>query len=149
MDAIRKLEQQHGEVVRLFGEYRLLGGGSSPNRDAAFKRLGAAIGAYTDLEAKVLYPAAKARSTAAVLPRFINEEVQLARHLAELSALRPGAEPFEQKLNDLERDLLVHAREQAAELYPRVRVQLGRLRLEELGEQMERVTGKPEGMLPS
>jgi len=141
MDAIGKLESQHSEVVRLFREYRLPG--EVRDREGIFGKLSEAIATYTEYEGRIFYPAAKARRTAKMLPRFIDEQRRLDRHLAELKKLHPGVGPFDQKLNDLERDIEAHAREQSEELYPQVRAQLGRLGLDKLGEQMERMTREP------
>src|SRR6185312_7310729 len=108
--------------------------GERGNREAIFGKLSDAITTYTEYERRIFYPAAKARRTATMLPRFIDEQLRLDRHLAELKKFHPGEAPFDQRLDDLERELATHAREQSEELYPEVRAQLRRLGLDQLGD---------------
>lgn len=144
MDAIELLEKQHREVESFFRELKLLDPAEPKSRQAIFEMLADALAVHAQIEERIFYPAAKSKRTTGILHHSVEEHLGQKRLLARLMELQPSDPHFLDLLEQLEREVSHHVREEETQLLPYARLQLGRVKLEELGAQMERLTTELE-----
>lgn len=136
-DAIVLLKEDHKEVKELFRRFEQIkdGGGSEVGdvvRDAC--RL---LIVHTKVEEELFYPAARDAIDDGDLLDEANEEHHVADVLIEeLSALDPDDDAYVAKFTVLTESVKHHIEEEEDELFPKVRDQLGRNDLQDLGEKM-------------
>ena len=134
MDAIVMLREQHRAVEKLFkavdkGDLSVV-----PDICAALEQ-------HARIEEEVFYPAVRAEvpDEVAEVLEATEEHLIVKRLVAELTELSPDDETYEAKATVLAELVRHHVREEEDEMFPEVRSALGRKRLTELAEEMERV----------
>lgn len=137
MDAIELLRRQHREVEAFFREFKMLNPESPRSRTAIFEMIADALAVHAKIEEQIFYPAAKFRKTEKLLKESVQEHLQVKRVIAELLEMDETDPQFAAKVEKLEQDVQHHVEEEEQQLFPMVRTQLGRIKLEQLGEQME------------
>jgi hemerythrin-like domain-containing protein len=133
MDAIVMLREDHRRVEKLFKEFER-------GDTAVVADICDALEQHAMLEEQVFYPAVKdaveeARGT--VLESLEEHHVVTAL-IEELRAMSGDEENYVAKATVLMENVRHHIREEEDELFPDVRSALGRKRLQELAEDMER-----------
>jgi hypothetical protein len=148
MDAIELLEKQHREVESFFRELKLLDRNEPKSRQAIFEMIADSLAVHAQIEERIFYPAAKSRKTDTLLHHSVEEHLQVKRVIARLMAMDLADPQFEPLLAELERDVTHHVRDEETQLLPYARLQLGRMKLDELGAQMERMVADLEQHQP-
>jgi hemerythrin superfamily protein len=135
MDAIVMLRTQHREVEKLF---KAVDKGDL----AVVPEICAALEEHARIEEDVFYPAVRAEvpDEASDILESLEEHLIVKRLVAELQEMSADDEAYEAKATVLAENVRHHVREEEDELFPAVREALGRKRLVELAEEMQRET---------
>lgn len=144
MDAIELLKRQHREVEAFFREFKMLNVDSPRSRTAIFEMIADALAVHAKIEEQIFYPAAKFRKTEKLLKESVREHLQVKRDIAQLLEMNEDDPQFVPRVEKLEQDVQHHVEEEEQQLFPLVQHQLGRLKLERLGEEMEALAGQLE-----
>ena len=139
-DALVLLKNDHKEVERLFKEFEKAST-SAQRKGQIAKQVSRLLTAHTYIENEVMYP--QVRALVPTLEDDILESYE-EHHvvdvlLQELAALRPDDEAFEPKFTVLIENVRHHVTEEEDEWFPKVRNELGRNQLQEIGASMERL----------
>ncbi|MFN8157064.1 MAG: hemerythrin domain-containing protein [Candidatus Nanopelagicales bacterium] len=133
MDAIVLLRTQHREVEKLF---KAVDKGDL----SVVPEICAALEEHALIEEDVFYPAVRAEvpDEASDILESLEEHLIVKRLVAELREMDPDDEAYEAKATVLAENVRHHVREEEDELFPAVRSALGRKRLVELADEMQR-----------
>jgi hemerythrin superfamily protein len=140
MDAITLLKADHKTVKSLFTKFSKLGDGATKSKREIVDQIIEALSVHAAIEEQVFYPAIRKEVEEVgddVLEAL--EEHHVAKWLlSELDGMEPGHERFDAKVKVLIESVRHHIEEEEGELFPEVRQALGRKRLQELGEALEK-----------
>src|SRR5262245_52659004 len=143
MDAITMLKDDHKAVEQLFRRFEKAGDGARSEKRRVVDKLIEALSTHAAIEEQVFYPVARAtvpKADDVVLESL--EEHHLAKlTLAELERMSADDERFDAKVTVLIENVRHHVKEEENEFFPRVRDELGRGALAELGEAMAAARG--------
>ncbi len=137
MNAIDLLEQQHREVEELFEEFDDAGEGASKTKERLCKEISDALAVHAEIEEKLFYPESKQENTEELLRESVEEHLAMKRIVADLVESGPDDEQFEAKMKVLKEQVEHHVGEEEKELFPRVRKDLSRDELDDLGDRMQ------------
>lgn len=133
------LKKQHKVVMKLFKEVE------NSEDPRARRRLMADIAAHlkvhTTIEEEIFYPAVSEIGTdkaEEMILEAVEEHHVVDLVLAELPTVDPAADTFEAKMTVLRELIEHHVEEEQDELFPMAEKKLGRERIDELGEELER-----------
>ena len=137
MDAITLLKADHKSVNALFRAFEK---SDDPREkrtlvDSMIKELSV----HAAIEEEIFYPAARAEAedTTDEVLESLEEHHVVKWVLSELQGLDPGDERFEPKTTVLIELVRHHVEEEEKEFFPKVRSEVGRKRLGEIGQQLE------------
>ena len=105
---------------------------------------------HTYIENEVMYP-----EVCALLPDLKDDVLESYEHhvadalCMELAAMSADAERFDAKATVLIENVTHHIEEEEQDWFPKVRADLGRKRLQELGARLEQAGRRRPGRLPS
>ena len=140
MDAITVLKDDHKSVQKHFRDFETSSDRARAARANAAQAAIRELAVHAALEEQIFYPAIRAEVddlTDEVLESL--EEHHVVKWLcSELEAMTPDDERFAPKMAVLIENVRHHVREEEAELFPAVRQSLGRKRLAEIGELLEK-----------
>lgn len=140
MDAITLLKADHKAVKSMFTAFGKLGDNAHTAKRNLVDQMIEALSVHASIEEVVFYPAVRKEveeSDADVLQAL--EEHHVATWLlSELDGMEPTEERFDAKVKVLMESVKHHITEEESELFPLVRQELGRKRLQEIGEDLER-----------
>jgi len=133
MDAIVLLRTQHREVEKLF---KAVDKGDL----SVVPEICAALEEHARIEEDVFYPAVRDEvpEEVSTILESLEEHLIVKRLVAELSQMQRDDDAYEAKATVLAENVRHHVREEEDELFPAVRSALGRKRLLELAEEMQR-----------
>ena len=133
MDAIVLLRTQHREVEKLF---KAVDKGDL----SVVPEICAALEEHARIEEEVFYPAVRAEvpDEVSTILESLEEHLIVKRLVAELSQMQRDDDAYEAKATVLAENVRHHVREEEDELFPAVRSALGRKRLVELADEMQR-----------
>lgn len=139
MDGIVLLKNDHKTVEKLFKQFEKAGEDPKAKRkivDAIIEELTI----HAHIEERIFYPAARSAvpDTSDHILESVEEHHVVVWMLSELRDLDPTDERFDAKVTVLIENVRHHVEEEEQEWFPEVRKGLGRKRLQELGEQMEK-----------
>jgi hemerythrin superfamily protein len=141
VDGIVLLKEDHKAVERLFKEFEKTHEKATPDakRQLVDKILDALV-THAYIEETIFYPAARADvpETKEHVLESVEEHHVVAWLLSEVRTLDPADETFDAKVTVLIENVRHHVEEEEQEWFPEVRKALGRKRLTELGERMEK-----------
>lgn len=145
MNAIELLKTQHREVNQLFEQIGELQG----ERDAGERldltnQVADALAVHARIEEEIFYPACKRAEVEELLRESLEEHLIQKRLIADLVDMEPGDPQFDARCHELEEMVEHHVQFEESELMPRVERFLGQRRLEELGDEMERLATEIE-----
>lgn len=134
-DAIVLLKSDHKEIRKLFREFRGAGPDARVEKGRIVDKIIEALTVHTYIENEVMYP--DVRELAPDLEDDILESYE-EHHVAdvlvtELAAMKPDDERFDAKATVLIENVEHHIEEEEQEWFPKVREELGRKRLQEMG----------------
>jgi len=146
MNAITLLKNDHKTVEKLFKEFEKAH--KSDARPDAKKRIVdqviTELVTHAYIEETIFYPAARkaAPETGEHVLESVEEHHVVAWMLSELMHLDPADERYDAKMTVLMENVRHHVEEEEQDWFPEVRKELGRKRLQELGEQLEAAKAK-------
>jgi hemerythrin superfamily protein len=143
-DAIVLLKNDHKEIRKLFRDFRGAGSGAEVEKGRIVNKIIEALTVHTYIENEVMYP--KVRELAPDLEDDILESYE-EHHVAdvlvtELAAMKPGDERFDAKTTVLIENVEHHIEEEEQDWFPKVREELGRKHLQEIGVRLLEVKEK-------
>ena len=133
MDAIVLLRTQHREVEKLF---KAVDKGDL----SVVPEICAALEEHARIEEDVFYPAVsdEVPDEMSMVRESLEEHLIVKRLVSELSRMAADDPTYEAKATVLAENVRHHVREEEDELFPAVRSALGRKRLVELADEMQR-----------
>ena len=143
-DAIVLLKADHGEIRRLFRDFRKAGAAAHREKGRIVANVIELLTVHTYLENEIMYPQVRR-----LLPDLEDDVLESyeEHHLAdvltmELWSMNPQDERFDAKATVLIESVEHHMEEEEESWFPRVRDGLGRKQLQELGAEMIRARAK-------
>ncbi len=152
MDAIKLLKEQHDEVTELFEAYEDTK--SKNEKQAIFQEIADNLAAHAEIEEKIFYPAAYAKSTKDLLFEAVEEHLAAKRIISDLLTMSPSDENFDAKVKVLKEQIEHHIREEEDDLFKQIRKELPKDEMETLGKKMKalfekEMSGEPSHKVPS
>ncbi|NDV06455.1 hemerythrin domain-containing protein [Rhodococcus sp. IEGM 248] len=137
-DAIVLLKNDHKEIRKLFRDFRGAGPNARVEKGRIVDEIIEALTVHTYIENEGMYP--EVRDLAPDLEDDILESYEM-HHVAdvlvvELAAMKPDDERFDAKTTVLIESVEHHIEEEEQEWFPKVREELGRRQLREMGARM-------------
>ncbi|WP_406368506.1 hemerythrin domain-containing protein [Streptomyces sp. NBC_00647] len=147
MDGIVLLKEDHKTVEKLFKQFEKAGEDSHVEKRKIADQVIEELTNHTWIEEKIFYPAAReaAPDTKDHVLESVEEHHVVLWMLSELKDLDPTDERFDAKMTVLIENVRHHVEEEEKEWFPDVRKAMGRNRLTELGEQMEKAKQRAPG----
>lgn len=138
MDAITLLKNDHKTVNALFRRFEKAKDPGS--RRSVVDDIVRELAVHSAIEEQVFYPAVReaVESTEDVVLESLEEHHIVKWTLSELDGMDPEHERFVPKVTVLKESVQHHVEEEESELFPKVRAALGRKRLGEIGDAMEK-----------
>jgi hemerythrin superfamily protein len=136
MDAITLLRDDHKTVEQLFKRFEKAGDRAHVEKREVVDRIIEELSVHAAIEEQVFYPVARATvpDTEDVALESLEEHHIVKWVLAELESLDPGDERFTAKVTVLIENVRHHVKEEEDEFFPKVRRELSRSALADLGE---------------
>ncbi|WP_067824767.1 hemerythrin domain-containing protein [Nocardia inohanensis] len=137
-DAIVLLREDHKQIRKLFRDFEKAGASAHAEKGRLVDKIIELLTVHTYLENECMYPAVRK-----LLPDLEDDilESYEEHHVAdvlvmELAGMKPEDERFTAKTTVLIENVDHHIEEEEGEWFPKVRDQLGRKQLQEIGERM-------------
>ena len=136
MDAITLLRDDHKTVERLFKRFEKAGDRAHVEKRQIVDQIIEELSIHAAVEEQVFYPVARATvpDTEDIALESLEEHHIVKWVLSELTDLDPTNERFDAKVTVLIENVRHHVEEEEQEFFPKVRNQLGRKALSDLGE---------------
>jgi hemerythrin superfamily protein len=136
MDAIVFLKNDHHTVEQLFKSFEQAGKRAHVQKRQIVDRIIEELSMHTAIEEQVFYPIARAAvpDTEDMALESLEEHHVVKWLLSELTDMDPAHERFDAKVTVLMENVRHHVKEEERDFFPKVRGQLGRNELAELGE---------------
>ncbi|TQC49612.1 hemerythrin domain-containing protein [Rhodococcus sp. WS4] len=137
-DAIVLLKNDHKEIRKLFRDFRGAGPHADVEKGRIVDKIIETLTVHTYIENECMYP--EVRELAPDLEDDILESYE-EHHVAdvlvvELAGMKPSDERFDAKATVLIENVEHHIEEEEQEWFPKVREELGRKRLQEIGARL-------------
>src|SRR6478735_11417071 len=138
MDAITLLKNDHHTVEQLFKRYERAGEQAYAEKQEVVDRIIEELSKHAAIEEQLFYPVARATvpGTDDIALESLEEHHVVKVLLAELQEMDPTHERFDAKVTVLIENVRHHVEEEEDEFFPKVREELGRKALNELGDAM-------------
>jgi hemerythrin-like domain-containing protein len=139
MDAITLLKNDHKDVEKLFKRFENAGDQAYTEKREIVDRIIEALSKHAAIEEQLFYPVSRATvdDTEDVVLESMEEHHVVKWLLSELEAMDPRHERFDAKTTVLIENVRHHVEEEEDEFFPKVRDELGRNALNELGDAMQ------------
>lgn len=139
MDAITLLKKDHKTVEQLFKRFEQAGDRAYVEKRQIVDRIIEELSVHAAIEEQLFYPAARAEvpETEGDALESMEEHHIVKWQLAELEKLDPRDERFDAKVTVLIENVRHHVDEEENEFFPKVREELGRNDLGDLGDAMD------------
>jgi hemerythrin superfamily protein len=138
MDAITLLKADHKDVEQLFKRFEKAGDHAYTEKRAIVDRIIEALSKHAAVEEQLFYPVVRATvpDTDAIALESLEEHHVVKWVLSELEQIDPQHERFDAKVTVLIENVRHHVEEEEQEFFPKVRDELGRNALSDLGDAM-------------
>jgi hemerythrin superfamily protein len=138
MDAITLLKDDHRTVEQLFKRFEKAGEQAHVQKRQIVDRIIEELSVHAAVEEQVFYPVARATvpETEDMALESLEEHHVVKWLLSELADMDPAHERFDAKVTVLIENVRHHVEEEERDFFPKVRDQLGRNDLADLGEAM-------------
>ena len=138
MDAITLLKNDHKTVEQLFKRYEQAGDQAFVEKRRLVDRMIEELSAHAAVEEQLFYPAARVTvpDTEDIALESIEEHHIVKWELSELEDMDPSDERFDAKVTVLMENVRHHVEEEENDFFPKVRDELGRNALNDLGDAM-------------
>ena len=138
MDAITLLKKDHRTVEQLFRRYEQAGDRAYAEKRKIVDRIIEELAQHAAIEEQVFYPAARREADADDMALEAIEEHHIVKwELSELERMDPADERFDAKVRVLIENVRHHVSEEESEFFPKVREEIGRNELGEIGDAMQ------------
>jgi hemerythrin superfamily protein len=139
MDAITLLRNDHRTVEQLFKRFEKAGDGALVEKRQIVDRIVEELSIHATIEEQLFYPVARATvpGTDDIACESLEEHHIVKWVLSELDGMDPAAERFDAKVTVLIENVRHHVEEEEQDFFPKVRNELGRKALGDLGEALE------------
>lgn len=139
MDAITLLKNDHQTVEKLFRRFEKAGDRAHAEKREVVDRIIEELSIHAAIEEQLFYPVTRATvpDVEDVALESLEEHHIVKWVLAELEKLDPTDERFTAKVTVLIENVRHHVEEEETDYFPKVRAELGRKALGELGDAME------------
>lgn len=136
MDAITLLKEDHLTVEQLFKRYEKAGKRAHVQKRQIVDRIIEELSVHAAIEEQVFYPVARATvpGTETIALESLEEHHIVKWLLSELAGMDPAHERFDAKVTVLIENVRHHVEEEESDFFPKVRKQLGRNELADLGD---------------
>ena len=136
MDAITLLKSDHQTVEQLFKRFEQAGERAHVQKRQIVDRIIEELSVHAAIEEQVFYPVARAAvpDTETIALESLEEHHIVKWLLSELVDMAPSHERFTAKVTVLMENVRHHVKEEENDFFPKVRAQLGRNELGELGD---------------
>ena len=140
MDAITLLRNDHKTVEQLFKRFEKAGDGALVEKRQIVDRIVEELSIHATIEEQLFYPVARATvpGTEDIALESLEEHHVVKWVLSELDGMDPAAERFDAKVTVLIENVRHHVEEEEGEFFPKVRNELGRKALGDLGDALEK-----------
>jgi hemerythrin superfamily protein len=140
VDAITLLKNDHKTVKKLFREFERAHKKDEPGREKYAAQIVEELSIHAAIEEQIFYPAVRAEvpDLEDAILESLEEHHGVKWTCLELTMMDPSDERFDAKVTVLSEHVNHHVKEEEETWFPKVREKLGRARLAELGEQLER-----------
>lgn len=140
MDAITMLKDDHKTVEALFKRFEKAGDRALVQKREIVDRIIEELSVHAAVEEQVFYPVTRATVPAVedVALESLEEHHIVKWVLSELDGMDPEDERFDAKVTVLIENVRHHVKEEEGEYFPKVREELGRNALVDIGEVMAR-----------
>ncbi len=141
MDAITLLKNDHKTVEDLFRRFEQAGERAYVEKRRLVDRIIEELSRHAAVEEQLFYPATRATvpDTDDIALESIEEHHIVKWELEELKDMDPHDERFDAKVAVLMENVRHHVEEEESEYFPKVREELGRNDLQDLGDAMEQI----------
>ena len=138
MDAITLLRNDHRTVEQLFKRFEKAGDNAFVAKREIVDRIIEELSVHAAIEEQLFYPAARATVPGVedIALESLEEHHIVKWVLSELDGMAPTDERFDAKVTVLIENVRHHVEEEQTEFFPKVRDELGRKALNELGDAM-------------
>jgi len=135
MDAITLLKQDHESVEQLFKQFEQAGDRAHVRKRELVDRIIEELSVHAAIEEQLFYPVARSAvpDTEDATLESLEEHHVVKWLLSELEEMDPAHERFDAKVTVLIENVRHHVDEEETEFFPKVRAELGRNELAELG----------------
>jgi hemerythrin superfamily protein len=139
VDAIVLLKNDHRTVEKLFKQFKKAGDDDYATKRKVVDQIIEELSVHAFIEEQIFYPTAREAvpETEDHVLESLEEHHIVKWVLEELRGMDPQDERFDAKVTVLQENVEHHVEEEEQEWFPEVRKEMGRKRLQELGEQME------------
>jgi len=139
MDAITLLKDDHKTVERLFRRFEKAGDDAYREKRDIADRIVEELSIHAAIEEQIFYPVTRMTVTDVedVVLESLEEHHIVKWVLSEISSMDPQDERFDAKVTVLIENVRHHVEEEESEFFPKVREELGRKSLNDLGEALE------------
>ena len=136
MDAITLLKDDHQTVEQLFKRFEQAGDEAHVQKRQIVDRIIEELSVHAAIEEQLFYPLARAtvNGTEDIALKSLEEHHIVKWLLSELTDMDPAHERFDAKVTVLIENVRHHVKEEENDFFPRVRKQLGRNELDDLGQ---------------
>src|SRR3954469_18635442 len=136
MDAISMLKDDHKSVERLFKRFESAGDRAHTQKRDIVDRIIEELAAHAAIEEQVFYPVARATvpKTEDIALESLEEHHIVKWVLSELETMSPEDERFDAKVTVLMENVRHHVEEEEEDYFPKVRDELSRKSLNDLGD---------------
>ena len=136
MDAITLLKDDHKTVEKLFKRFEEAGDRAYVRKRQIVDRIIEELSVHAAIEEQIFYPVVRAAvpDTETIALESLEEHHIVKWLLSELDDMDPEHERFDAKVTVLIENVRHHVEEEEGDLFPKVRKQLGRNDLGDLGE---------------
>src|SRR6478736_5091935 len=136
MDAITLLKNDHRSVEKLFKRFEQAGDKAYAEKQKLVDRIIEELSQHAAIEEQVFYPVARATvpDTEDLALESLEEHHIVKWVLSEIDGMDPHDERFDAKVTVLIENVRHHVEEEESDFFPKVRDQLGRKALVDLGE---------------
>lgn len=143
MDAIAMLKDDHKSVEKLFKRFEKAGDGAHVEKREIVDRIIESLSVHAAIEEQLFYPVARATvpDTDDITLESLEEHHVVKWVLSELDTMTPDDERFDAKVTVLIENVRHHVEEEEQEFFPKVRDELGRAALNDLGDAMAKARG--------
>ena len=140
MDAIVLLKNDHKTVEKLFKQFEKAGDDAKAAKRELVDQIVEELSVHAYIEEQIFYPQARtaAPDTEDHVLESLEEHHIVKWVLEELRDMDPSDERFDAKVTVLMENVRHHVEEEEQDWFPEVRKAMGRKRLQELGEQLEK-----------